>query len=113
LQRRGWNVVGTVRDAAGDAAWKSWRKKPGGDIRLNISTSNDDAQIAACAAGSTACSLISSSSMRDLAAGQGRCRRLPVATRRLLSHDKCRGRRCGSPAPFSTGCATAPALSPL
>jgi NAD(P)-dependent dehydrogenase (short-subunit alcohol dehydrogenase family) len=47
LQSRGWNVVGTVRDAAGERRLEKLAKKPGGDIRAEHLDINDDAQIAA------------------------------------------------------------------
>jgi len=47
LQRRGWNVVGTVRDAAGERRLEKLAQKPGGDIRAEHLDINDDAQIAA------------------------------------------------------------------
>src|SRR5947199_3816136 len=47
LQSRGWNVVGTVRDEAGERRLEKLAKKPGGEIRVKHLDINDDAQIAA------------------------------------------------------------------
>src|SRR5436853_7790975 len=47
LQSRGWNVVGTVRDDAGERRLQKLAEKPGGDIRAEHLDINDDAQIAA------------------------------------------------------------------
>ncbi|MBV9154570.1 MAG: SDR family oxidoreductase [Alphaproteobacteria bacterium] len=47
LKSRGWNVVGTVRDAAGERRLEKLTEKPGGDIRAEHLDINDDAQIAA------------------------------------------------------------------
>jgi len=47
LQRRGWNVVGTVRDAAGERRLQNLADKPGGELRVERLDINDDAQIAA------------------------------------------------------------------
>jgi NAD(P)-dependent dehydrogenase (short-subunit alcohol dehydrogenase family) len=47
LQSRGWNVVGTVRDAAGERRLQRLTDKPGGGIRVEHLDINDDAQIAA------------------------------------------------------------------
>jgi NAD(P)-dependent dehydrogenase (short-subunit alcohol dehydrogenase family) len=47
LQSRGWNVVGTARDAAGERRLEKLAKKPGGDIRTEHLDINDDTQIAA------------------------------------------------------------------
>jgi NAD(P)-dependent dehydrogenase (short-subunit alcohol dehydrogenase family) len=47
LQCRGWNVVGTVRDAAGERRLETLAKKPAGEIRVEHLDINDDAQIAA------------------------------------------------------------------
>jgi NAD(P)-dependent dehydrogenase (short-subunit alcohol dehydrogenase family) len=47
LQRRGWNVVGTVRDAAGERRLQKLADKPGGELRVERLDINDDAQIAA------------------------------------------------------------------
>src|SRR5690242_14536241 len=47
LKRRGWNVVGTVRDAAGERRLEKLGEKPGGEIRAEYLDINDDAQIAA------------------------------------------------------------------
>src|SRR5204863_874570 len=47
LQRRGWNVVGTVRDAAGERRLQALAEKPGGELRVEPLDINDDAQIAA------------------------------------------------------------------
>ena len=47
LQRRGWNVVATVRDAAGERRLQKLADKPGGEIRVERLDINDDAGIAA------------------------------------------------------------------
>ena len=47
LKRRGWNVVGTVRDAAGERRLQALADKPGGEIRVEHLDINDDAGIAA------------------------------------------------------------------
>jgi len=47
LQRRGCNVVGTVRDEAGERRLQKLADKPGGEIRTEHLDINDDAQIAA------------------------------------------------------------------
>lgn len=47
LQRRGWNVVATVRDAAGERRLGKLAGKPGGEIRAEHLDINDDAAIAA------------------------------------------------------------------
>jgi NAD(P)-dependent dehydrogenase (short-subunit alcohol dehydrogenase family) len=47
LQRRGWNVVGTVRDEAGEGRLQKLAGKPDGEIRVEHLDINDDAQIAA------------------------------------------------------------------
>jgi NAD(P)-dependent dehydrogenase (short-subunit alcohol dehydrogenase family) len=47
LQHRGWNVVGTVRDEAGERRLEKLARKPGGEIRVERLDINDDAQIAA------------------------------------------------------------------
>ena len=47
LKSRGWNVVGTVRDAAGERRLEKLAKAPGGDIRAEHLDINDDTQIAA------------------------------------------------------------------
>src|SRR5438270_182776 len=47
LQRRGRNVVGTVRDAAGERRLEGLAGKPGGEIRVERLDINDDAAIAA------------------------------------------------------------------
>jgi NAD(P)-dependent dehydrogenase (short-subunit alcohol dehydrogenase family) len=47
LQRRGWNVVGTVREAAGERRLQALADKPGGGLRVEHLDINDDAQIAA------------------------------------------------------------------
>src|SRR5438552_626855 len=47
LKSRGWYVVGTVRDAAGERRLQKLAEKPGGDIRVEHLDINDDAQIAA------------------------------------------------------------------
>jgi NAD(P)-dependent dehydrogenase (short-subunit alcohol dehydrogenase family) len=46
LQCRGWNVVGTVRDDAGQRRLEKLADKPGGEIRVEHLDINDDAQIA-------------------------------------------------------------------
>ena len=47
LQRRGWNVVATVRDQAGEDRVKALAAKPGGQIQHEGLDINDDAGIAA------------------------------------------------------------------
>jgi NAD(P)-dependent dehydrogenase (short-subunit alcohol dehydrogenase family) len=47
LKPRGWNVVGTVRDAAGERRLEKLAGKPGGDIRIERLDINDDTGIAA------------------------------------------------------------------
>jgi len=47
LKRRGWNVVGTVRDAAGERRLQKLASKPGGELRVEHLDINDDAGIAA------------------------------------------------------------------
>jgi NAD(P)-dependent dehydrogenase (short-subunit alcohol dehydrogenase family) len=47
LQRRGWNVVGTVRDAAGERRLQKLADKPGGELRIEQLDIKDDAAIAA------------------------------------------------------------------
>ena len=47
LQSRGWNVVATVRDAAGENRLQKLAGKPGGELRVERLDINDDAQIAA------------------------------------------------------------------
>jgi NAD(P)-dependent dehydrogenase (short-subunit alcohol dehydrogenase family) len=47
LQRRGWNVIATVRDAAGERRLQKLADKPGGEIRVERLDINDDAGIAA------------------------------------------------------------------
>ncbi len=47
LQRRGWNVVATVRDTAGERRLQDLAAKPGGKIRVERLDINDDAGIAA------------------------------------------------------------------
>jgi NAD(P)-dependent dehydrogenase (short-subunit alcohol dehydrogenase family) len=47
LKRRGWNVVGTVRDQAGERRLQKLADKPGGEIRVEFLDINDDVQIAA------------------------------------------------------------------
>src|SRR5690242_16829646 len=47
LRHRGWNVVGTVRDDAGERRLEKRAKKPGGDVRAEHLDINDDRQIAA------------------------------------------------------------------
>src|SRR5438067_8888980 len=47
LQSRGWNVVGTVRDEAGECQLQKLADKPGGELRSERLDINDDVQIAA------------------------------------------------------------------
>src|SRR5438067_7427620 len=47
LKSRGWNIVGTVRDAAGERRLQKLADKPGGEIRVEHLDINDDTQIAA------------------------------------------------------------------
>src|SRR5437763_4778818 len=47
LQCRGWNVVGTMRDEAGERRLEKLAKKHGGEIRVEHLDINNDAQIAA------------------------------------------------------------------
>jgi len=47
LKSRGWNVVGTVRDEAGDRRLQVLAGKPGGELQVEHLDINDDAQIAA------------------------------------------------------------------
>jgi NAD(P)-dependent dehydrogenase (short-subunit alcohol dehydrogenase family) len=47
LNSRGWNVVGTVRDAAGERRLQKLADEPGGELRVEYLDINDDAQIAA------------------------------------------------------------------
>jgi NAD(P)-dependent dehydrogenase (short-subunit alcohol dehydrogenase family) len=47
LQSRGWNVVATVRDAAGEHRVAALADKPGGVVRVERLDINDDAAIAA------------------------------------------------------------------
>src|SRR5260370_40851044 len=47
LQRRGWNVVGTVRDEAGERRLQELAAKPGGAIRVEHVDINDDGAVAA------------------------------------------------------------------
>jgi len=47
LKSRGWNVVGTVRDAAGENRLQKLADKPGGELRVEHLDINDDTQIAA------------------------------------------------------------------
>src|SRR5437764_10318154 len=47
LKSRGWNVVATVRDQAGEDRVKALAAKPGGDIQAEHLDINDDAGIAA------------------------------------------------------------------
>src|SRR5438067_2337989 len=47
LKSRGWNVVGTVRDAVGERRLEKLAQKPGGEIRVEHLDINDDGQIAA------------------------------------------------------------------
>jgi NAD(P)-dependent dehydrogenase (short-subunit alcohol dehydrogenase family) len=47
LQRRGWNVVATVRDRAGEDRVKALSATPGAEIRVEHLDINDDAGIAA------------------------------------------------------------------
>src|SRR5438067_7772505 len=46
LRRRGWNVVGTVRDQAGERRLRKLESKAGAEIRVEHLDINDDAQIA-------------------------------------------------------------------
>jgi NAD(P)-dependent dehydrogenase (short-subunit alcohol dehydrogenase family) len=47
LKSRGWHVVGTVRDDAGERRLQKLAGNPGGEIRVEHLDINDDAQIAA------------------------------------------------------------------
>jgi NAD(P)-dependent dehydrogenase (short-subunit alcohol dehydrogenase family) len=47
LKRRGWNVVATVRDAAGERRLQALADKPGGELRVEHLDINDDAGSAA------------------------------------------------------------------
>jgi NAD(P)-dependent dehydrogenase (short-subunit alcohol dehydrogenase family) len=47
LKSRGWNVVATVRDEAGEARVKALAAKPGGQIQTEHLDINDDAGLAA------------------------------------------------------------------
>src|SRR5260370_29440509 len=47
LQRRGWNVVATVRDEAGERRLQALAGKRGGEIRVEQVDINDDAAVAA------------------------------------------------------------------
>ena len=47
LHRRGWNIVATVRDAAGERRVRDLAEKPGGEVRAERLDINDDAGIAA------------------------------------------------------------------
>src|SRR5438128_3604218 len=47
LQSRGWNVVATVRDEAGERRVHALAGKPGGEIRVEHVDINDDAAVAA------------------------------------------------------------------
>src|SRR5712691_12214453 len=47
LKRRGWNVVATVRDQAGERRLRALAAKPGGEIRVEHVDINDDAGVAA------------------------------------------------------------------
>jgi NAD(P)-dependent dehydrogenase (short-subunit alcohol dehydrogenase family) len=47
LQRRGWNVIATVRDQAGEDRVKALTGKPGGSIQVEHLDINDDAGVAA------------------------------------------------------------------
>jgi NAD(P)-dependent dehydrogenase (short-subunit alcohol dehydrogenase family) len=47
LKSRGWNVVGTVRDEAGERQLQNLADKPGGELRAERLDINDDAEIAA------------------------------------------------------------------
>ena len=47
LQRRGWNVAGTVRDNAGERRLQHVADKPGGEVRVEHLDINDDEEIAA------------------------------------------------------------------
>src|SRR5260370_1056450 len=47
LKGRGWNVVATVRDEAGERRLRELAAKPGGEIRVEHVDINDDAAVAA------------------------------------------------------------------
>src|SRR5260370_35849785 len=47
LKGRGWNVVATVRDEAGERRLRELAAKPGGAIRVEHVDINDDAAVAA------------------------------------------------------------------
>jgi NAD(P)-dependent dehydrogenase (short-subunit alcohol dehydrogenase family) len=47
LRRRGWNVVATVRDPAGERRAAALADEPGGELRIERLDINDDAGIAA------------------------------------------------------------------
>src|SRR5260370_40093295 len=47
LKSRGWNVVATVRDQAGEARVKELSANPGGEVRVEHLDINDDFGIAA------------------------------------------------------------------
>src|SRR6266568_2985115 len=47
LKSRGWNVVATVRDEAGERRLQELAAKPGGEIRVEHVDINDDAAVAA------------------------------------------------------------------
>jgi NAD(P)-dependent dehydrogenase (short-subunit alcohol dehydrogenase family) len=47
LRRRGWNVVATVRDQAGERRLRALAPQPGGAIRIEHVDINDDAAVAA------------------------------------------------------------------
>jgi NAD(P)-dependent dehydrogenase (short-subunit alcohol dehydrogenase family) len=47
LKNRGWSVVATVRDEAGERRLQKLVSKPGGELRVEQLDINDDAQIAA------------------------------------------------------------------
>ena len=47
LQSRGWNIVATMRDAAGERRLQKLADSPGGELHVEHLDINDDAQIAA------------------------------------------------------------------
>ena len=47
LQRRGWNVVATMRDQAGERRLQALAAKPGGAVRVEHVDINDDAGVTA------------------------------------------------------------------
>ena len=47
LKRRGWNVVATVRDTAGESRVQALAEKPGGAVRVEHVDINDDDAVAA------------------------------------------------------------------